>query len=684
MTDTDQPTASKPLLHQFRSAPVALVVQAEVDEEAADALKELQGEAETVSQLLFGAGYDVHLLSSGKYSEVTELLKDADIRERLVILHYCGHANGNLVQLKSEDGSRLDVPAEALAAQMASETSALRLVYLNACLTDAQAEAFRIAFPSVNFIGTKIELPDWYARKFAESFYNRFLGPEADFGQVRIRHALETAAGEDMGRVPERVDVVFRMTFKEGTKSESAIAELPDLNFRADEGRGFVSRYVLSHHRRRSPETVLIYAAAIIAIQFVFMWCASGWTATSSPAFQAAFSYAPDCATIVDMHERLRETLHESYDAEAFGESAACDEAEGRFPGQLSSNYGVFVEWSRSILLSIILVFLCAVVFRRLPRDYPFVFTSETWRWLRLPQIRKYLVLFAIGVVSIVAYHTTVAHEQLSQTNITSGLLGDVTWLQARWPVYAATPEIWHEFETLINDRDKLLELETGFPQLSKGDDLYHELYVRPYLYYMGYSLVNYLGTALPVLVVIANGLSFGALRIKQRLAGLRLIVRRTLDGYYDDGTAAERRLDEVRGEMSGQFVRFVATFAVLTLFAGYEMLIGKTTTAFFAQIVMYLVFLLVLVGAAKIFYVWNSYRDEIGRISELVNSIDDSITYRRLRRFEKSLKSSYTPTSWPTMIAALLAFAFFAYLIIILFQGNHWTAFTHDFPFFF
>lgn len=670
MPELKENPTSKSRLHQFRSAPIALVVQAEVDGEAVSSLKELQDEAKSVSDLLFAAGYDVHILASGKYSEITGLLKDADIRERLVIFHYCGHANGQFVELKNDDGSRLSVSADAIAGQMASDTEALRLVYMNACLTDDQEKAYRQAFPKVNFIGSKIKLPDWFARKFAESFYTRFLGLESNSGQVRIRHALQTAASEDMGWKPERVDVVFQMTFEEEDKTQNvAVAELPDLNFRADDGIGLVSRHVLSDHHRRSPNIVLIYAAAIIAIQFVFMWCATGWNATSSPAFQLAFGYAPDCSTIVDMQNRIQNSNGDDMSTAfiaALGQSMSCNDSDAGLPRQ--PNYGVFVEWTRSIFLSMVLVLLCTGIYRRLPRDYPLVFTRETSKWLRLPQNVKYLVLFTIGVLSIVAYHTTFAHKQLSQTNLSRNLFDQVTWLQARWPVYAEHIEFWSGFDWLIEKRDE-------------GDDLYYELYVRPYLYYMGYSLVNYLGTALPILTVIVNGLWFGRFRICQRLAGLRVTARLTLDGHYQDGVTAERRLAEAHGEMAGQFDRFVLTFLLLTLFALYEMLVGKTTTALFAQIVMFLVFLLVLVGTATILNVWNTYRDEISRISELVNAIDDIGAYRRLRRFEKSLQRSYLPLNWRTVALGLLASSVFAYLLVILAQGSHWTAFTHDFP---
>lgn len=668
---------SKRFLHPFRYAPVAIVVQAEVESDAVDPLKEVKEEAEAVAGLLFEAGYDVHLLSTGLYSEITKFLSDADIRERLVILHYCGHADGKTVELKNDVGSRMDVSVDALVNQMASQSRALRLVYMNACLTDVQEAAYRKAFPKVNFIGTKVDIPDWYAKKFALSFYRRFLGKESNFGQVVLQDALKGAVGEDRGWTPGRVDIVFQIA----TEAEKAavVSALPDLNFRGDEGQGLVSQYVLSQRSVRSANTALLYALGIILIQFVFMWCAGGWHVTSSPAFQAAFGYPPDCGTISHMRIRLDDEI-----PLLIGENDACGSAQAQPLHVRSPIYGIGVEWARTILISLVLVFLCTTVYRRLPRDYPRVLTDETLRWLQLRNNRKFIILFVVGVVSVAAYHLSFAHWQLSETSLSSDLISEITWMQARWPVYACDPEIWKRFAALDEARQALCATtQDEFPKLKADQEFYHQLYVRPYLFYMGYSLVNYLASALPVLAVIVNGLSFGVLHMQMRLASLRVHARLARDGHHADGSVAEGKLQDVRKAMSDHFARFAWTFFALTLFAAYEIIIGKTTTALFAFIVMLLVFLLVVVGTASILGVWSSYREKIEEISEFINAIEDKDADQKLKKFERLLNASYFPIQRGSVITGVLGLILFAYLVIVIAEGSHWTPFTHDFPIF-
>ena len=109
---------TKQLLYHGRLSPLAIVVQAQVPENAAPEDREnlhlagLQEEADTIADLLHGVGYDVHVLSSGYYSELAKLLSDADICERLVIFHYCGHANRGSVDMYLDNGDRLPVSAK--------------------------------------------------------------------------------------------------------------------------------------------------------------------------------------------------------------------------------------------------------------------------------------------------------------------------------------------------------------------------------------------------------------------------------------------------------------------------------------------------------------------------------------------------------------------------------------------
>ncbi|MEM9317932.1 MAG: hypothetical protein AAGA70_02880 [Pseudomonadota bacterium] len=652
-------------------------------------LVELDDEARSVAELLRRGGLDVYLLTSGRYSELTELLTDSDICERLLVFHFCGHAAGEYVRMSDDNGKPVNVSAEGLADQMKSESNALRLVYMNACLTNDQEDEYRAAFPRVNFIGTKIEVPDWYAKKFALDFYQRFVGSEAPYGNVQLKHALARAAGEDKGLKPKRVGTVWQMNLGEDASPDSTVATLPDFNFKLDEGMGLISAYILQQRQRRAPSVVLIYAAFVIVVQFLLMYLASGWNQTSSPAFQAAFGFQPDCATIADIRARLEDQA--GIRSFIIGERKDCVALPGTFElGTRTPMFAVFVEWGRTVVLSLVLIVLCTMIYRRLPRDYPRLFSRETGAWLRLRNNRKFIVLFFAGLITVSAYHAIIAHATLSEVEVSSTAFSGISWLQARWPIYFDDPSIWARFEDTMLPRLPVVDGEPDFAvfaDLPRSDPLYWAMFVRPYTFYLGYSLMNYLGTALPVLAVIVNGLTFGAVHMRQRLTGLRVQVRLTRDGYETARSVIERRLATIRDEMAGHFARFVTTFVLLCLFAAYEVFIGKTTTAFFAQIAMLLIFLLVLVGVSNIAMVWNSYRDELLRISEFIDGIDETVypgANERLESFDQQLRKAYMPMGRGAAIALGLGFIAMLYMAyILLFEGLHWTSFTHDLPLF-
>ncbi len=169
---------------------------------------------------------------------------------------------------------------------------------MNACLTEEQEDDFRAELPQVNFIGTKLELEDWFAKKLALSIYRRLVGNEDAQAQTTIEAALTRAIGEDLGYSPIRMGAAIQITVDQGS---GAIAELPDLNFSLAEGRGLISDYLIKHRESRSPSLIIAYCAAIIMIQCVLLLCSHLWSVTSSPAFQAAFVYQPSCENLTDM-----------------------------------------------------------------------------------------------------------------------------------------------------------------------------------------------------------------------------------------------------------------------------------------------------------------------------------------------------------------------------------------------
>lgn len=87
-----------------------------------------------------------------------------DNRERLVLLHFAGHSNSDLLQL--DDG---EFHARGLAAKLGSFPH-LQLVVLNGCQNEAQVKLLRAAnVPAV--IGTHLPINDQVAQDFTRAFY---------------------------------------------------------------------------------------------------------------------------------------------------------------------------------------------------------------------------------------------------------------------------------------------------------------------------------------------------------------------------------------------------------------------------------------------------------------------------------------------------------------------------------
>jgi len=679
-------------------SPVAIIVQASVpeiagaEEIAAHDLSGLKEEADSIADLLHGAGYDVHVAASGLYSEVSRLLSDSDICRRLVVFHYCGHANLQNVAMYRDNGTRLEVSAEGLAQQMAAMSKALRLVYMNGCETETQEAVFRNSFPNVNFIGTRLKVEDWFSKKLALSIYRRLVGNADAPGTTTIDQAITGAMGEDMGYHPQRIDLTMRLTIDH---EASALARLPDLNFRLSDGPGLISDYLHRARQLRPPSTILAYCSIVLALQTLFLWCAHLWSATSSPAFQAAFVYTPTCETLAHMVQTAGGLFPGSGPSVAavlaawpMPDLTGCPPGDGFQLGLVSVGFGFWVEWGRALVLCMLLTLIWVMIYRHVPRGYPNQRFSrlqsagqELRRWRRLEKNALFYWVFIVGSVAVILYHVILAHGTLAHVTQGADVFSGMTWMQARWSFYLGDDSIWQVFAA-NSTLAALLALEpearrAALADLSVFDPAYWALYVRPYLFYMGYSLVNYLAIALPILAVIVNGLRFSRRQFRARLQGLEVDLRMTRDGYRKSANYLIRRLSTLKEDMSATLDRFVALFACIVIFYAFEVLLGRATTALFSQIIMALVLAFVVFGAATILNVWNGYRDGLQTMRLMVDDVEDDAVAEALAPFGDALEASVLPlkTSALLIFASLVAVTLYLSALLI---NRHWTIFTH------
>jgi len=104
----------------------------------------------------------------------------AELREDIVLFHYGGHADSNLIQ--TEDG---DAYGKGLAGLL-GDLPQLKLVFLNGCSTEGQV-ALLLAKGVKAIIATSVPIEDKTAVAFSEAFY------QALANKFSIRHAFEFA-----------------------------------------------------------------------------------------------------------------------------------------------------------------------------------------------------------------------------------------------------------------------------------------------------------------------------------------------------------------------------------------------------------------------------------------------------------------------------------------------------------
>jgi hypothetical protein len=122
-------------------------------------LRSLEGELRSV---LHRDRIDLISAHAVRPDDVVRLLR----REAPAVVHFSGHGSQEGIMLRG-DQSDLEVPGSALARVFRDR--GIKLVVLNACFSDSQAEALEGAVPVV--VGTTASLDDEAARRFSTAFY---------------------------------------------------------------------------------------------------------------------------------------------------------------------------------------------------------------------------------------------------------------------------------------------------------------------------------------------------------------------------------------------------------------------------------------------------------------------------------------------------------------------------------
>jgi hypothetical protein len=133
-----------------------------------NSLRQLSREAGDIQKALRGAACDVILKPAAVLQDIFDAFDE--YQDTIQVFHYAGHANEYALELLDQFGQQQQVSGASFAAYLANTNKNLKLVFLNACSTWAQAQELRDqGIPYV--IATSQDVADERAANFARFFY---------------------------------------------------------------------------------------------------------------------------------------------------------------------------------------------------------------------------------------------------------------------------------------------------------------------------------------------------------------------------------------------------------------------------------------------------------------------------------------------------------------------------------
>ncbi|MDQ6611713.1 MAG: CHAT domain-containing protein, partial [Gemmatimonadota bacterium] len=169
-------------------APVFIIAFANNAAEQDRHLPALDAEYNRLNAILGDSARRWELVPSPKTSirSFLDLLQVESYQNRIAMLHFAGHANGQSLLMESEEGAP-EVANAAGIAEFLAQHEGLGFLFLNACSTVGQVQALLSAgVPAI--IATEHDINDAVATEFSSRFYKEFVN-----GQT-LRKAFDTAS----------------------------------------------------------------------------------------------------------------------------------------------------------------------------------------------------------------------------------------------------------------------------------------------------------------------------------------------------------------------------------------------------------------------------------------------------------------------------------------------------------
>ena len=589
--------------------PVALLVQAQKGAE----LLHLRDEVKAIRQDLREAGFQVITLTSPTLESIKSLLSSPRFRDRVCIFHYAGHANGKGVILQGNDGEMAYMQGFA---KLLKHQQALRLVFMNGCLTHDHLLHFDGMQDNLTLVVTRAYIRDGAATQFAMSFYNALKSSNVNRAFDEAEGALQAAneLPQDVMRLPHDVaemqtddtskskplSVIDRKSAgpsrawpwmltgsREFHIADSFVAMLPF----SEQKRQLIGRRILGSY---------IAILAIVAIIFAFM----SHRAKSSPAWQAEFGYG---LTESEIPKRLTQNsprpIRDSVpsplinDSRVFGPDAPC--------------FGVVVESLRALMVLVILLLTAGYIYNEVLPSDPQPFRPA---WFRSPLNLSFLALAILVFIFVVIYHLIWAPRLLDNNEEIWNLsIQHEDWRTRKdGAVWANAGDEWFEQEA-VNAFFK----NEPLPLIERmKTPIWHRMYSRPYLWYLPYSLVNFVFVAVPLLFVMTKGTCNSFRRVELYLAMMPCVLRKG-----GDESKAVRLLKETFVTIGGEMERYLLMVFLILSAALFESLLGHRTLASVAIATVIFAMLLFALGVVVILAILARYHKDCldieGHLSE-------------------------------------------------------------------
>lgn len=368
---------------------------------------------------------------------------------------------------------------------------------------------------------------------------------------------------------------------------------------------------------------LVIYVSIATLIGLVSAYLAH--VAHSSPAWQAAFSYGltpQNVKAAVGVGsspgkvyewkgEKYPQLRTDSYDI--LGTSVG---------GRVGPVFGFAVEALRAFICLIMFLLAAGFLYNEmLPTD------RTGWAWFRVPYNVGFL-LFGIFILGwSTHYHLVLAPHNLAQTDtlwnfpaVETGLASNGFELRRLGDIWKAAGPAW--MNTSLQDR-----LLSGAQVPDSGSE-WKRMYLYPYIWYLPYSLVNFVFVAFPLFFVCIKGTIFSFSRVG---VFLRAMEGRLLKAQADKSpAAANAAVSQVREtfHMCRSGLRTYLFFMLVLGVSGiYEAKLGYLTLATAAIGYVILAIILLLLGTVLVSVIFVVYDKGVSKgQSALSNQGVDSL----------------------------------------------------------